>query len=393
MSGSASSPVTGAVPLDAPGLRSRRSLSERLLGPDPRQRAALQRCLMASFVCLIWMGVEVDAWHRGLMSTQALRGLLAFNSVGLLGFWVALRSGWSMRLQDYSLSEAQMVFAALSMAGAYALVPHARAAALQAMCLVLVFGMFRLSPRQIRRIGLASAGILLGAGYALYLTRGERFSFTADFLPAALTCLVMAVMSSVLGQFSRMRERLAEQKQKLRATLQQVEELAIRDGLTGLFNRRHTQALAEQECLRHARSGSPLTFALLDLDHFKQVNDTHGHGVGDEVLAAAAQVLREQLRRTDVIGRWGGEEFLLMLPDTSAADALPVLERARLALAETAVSPQQPALRITFSAGLAQNGSGGAPGPMLEAADKALYAAKAAGRNRCCIHGQERAAG
>jgi diguanylate cyclase (GGDEF)-like protein len=358
-------------------------LTVLLLGPDPRQRAALKRCLLASFVCLVWLGVEIDAYHRGRMSVTALQNLLLFNGLGLLGFWMALRSGWSLRFEDYALSQPQMVFASLSMAAAYAMVPYTRAAALQVMCLTLVFGMFRLSPREIRRMGLVSAAILLGAVLALH--HGGKVSVHDDLLPALATCCVLAGMSVVLGRFSRMREQLNEQKQVLRQTLREVEELAIRDSLTGLFNRRHMQELLAQESLRHARSGTPLTIALVDLDHFKQVNDVHGHSVGDAVLCNAAKVLQDQVRRTDVVGRWGGEEFLMILPDTPVQNALPVLERARAALQATVVSQTAAELRITLSAGLAQRQCDGSVSVMLDAADKALYAAKASGRNRCLV--------
>ena len=359
-----------------------RGLAALILGADPRQRAALQRCLLASFVCVIWLGVEFDAYHRGRMSAQAMHNLLLFNGAGLLGFWVALRSGWTLRFRDYALSQPQMVFAVLSMAGAYAMVPYTRAAALQVMCLVLVFGMFRLSPREIRRMGLVSALILLATVLALQLS--GRVTVHDDLLSALITCCVLVGMSVVLARFSQLREQLAEQKQALRQTLREVEELALRDSLTGLFNRRHMQALVDREWLRHGRSGTPLTVALIDLDHFKQVNDLHGHGVGDEVLAAAARVLQEQVRRTDVVGRWGGEEFLLILPDTPLENALPVLDRARVALASAVVSQALPGLRVTFSAGVACRQGDTVLSTMLDAADKALYAAKAAGRNCCC---------
>lgn len=362
-------------------------LAAFVFGSDPRQRAALQRCLLASFVCLIWVGVEIDAHHRGSLSSGALHNLMLFNGVGMLGFWIALRSGWSLRFKDYALSQAQMVFAALSMTGAYAMVPYTRAAALQVMCLTLVFGMFRLSPREIRRMGLVSAAILLEAVLALQLH--GRVSVHDDLLPALITCCVLVGMSVVLGRFSRLREQLAEQKQTLRQTLREVEELAIRDSLTGLFNRRHTQELVDREWMRHARSGMPMTIALIDLDHFKCVNDTHGHGVGDEVLASSARVLLEQVRQTDVIGRWGGEEFLLILPDTPLESALPVLERARLALGATVLAKATGDLDlcVTLSAGLAEKRTEGSVSLLLDKADKALYAAKAAGRNRCCAQG------
>ncbi len=378
--------VTHSTDVRAPGSPPPAGVNTWLWGSDPKLHAPLQRTLLATFICVIWMAVEVDAHHRGLLSGQGMRGLLAFNLVGLIGFLSALRSGWSKRFKDFSLTQSQMTFAALSMSGAYALMPHTRAAALQVMCLTLVFGMFRLSPRQTLRMGWITSAVLLGAVGVLGMVQSEQFSWREDLLPAALACLIMQGISVVLSHLSRMREQLSSQRHALRDTLLQVEELAMRDSLTGLLNRRHMQQLVEQECQRHARSGMPLAMVLVDLDHFKQVNDTHGHHVGDEVLAAAARTMLAQLRGTDLIGRWGGEEFLLMLPDTSAESALQVVERVRVALGQAQVSQSAPDLRVTFSAGIAEARGKAMPHKTLEQSDRALYEAKAAGRNCCRIH-------
>jgi diguanylate cyclase (GGDEF)-like protein len=360
------------------------TLADWLLGRDSTLRSAMQFTLMATFICLLWQGLEIDAWRRGIISGTALAALLIFHGTGLIGFNTALRSGWSRRCADLGLTQAQMTFGALSMAAAYATLPHMRAAALQTMCMTLVFGMFRLSPRQVVQIGAVSAAVLLTAVGLLALWPGRSFSVRADLLPALVACVVMLMMTLVLRHFSQLRVALSEQRQALRETLTQVEQLATRDALTGLLNRRHMQQLVEQECLRHARSGTPLTVVLIDLDHFKRVNDTHGHAVGDEVLVSAARVLVEQLRGTDLIGRWGGEEFLLLLPDTPAVCAVSVIDRVRAALRQQAVSTAVPPLRVTFSAGVTQHAGGMAPRVVLERADRALYAAKAAGRDRCC---------
>ena len=355
-----------------------------LLGADPAVRNAMVFTLLASLICLLWMGVEVDAYRRGFVTGAVLAGVLGFNALGLVFFNTALRSGWSRRFVDVGLTQWQIGFAAASLSLAYVVVPYTRGAAMQAMCISLVFGMFRLTPRQILLTGAASSVMLLAAVALIGVHPGRGFSVRADLLPALVVCLVMLMVSLVLSHFCRLRVVLAEQRRALRDTLQQVEQLATRDSLTGLVNRRRMQQLVEQECLRHQRSGTPLTVALLDLDHFKRVNDTHGHGVGDEVLTSTARVLVERLRGTDLIGRWGGEEFLLLLPDTSAQHAEPVLQRVREALREYPVSSAVPALRVTFSAGLVEHDGAATPHGMLEQADRALYAAKAAGRDRCC---------
>jgi diguanylate cyclase (GGDEF)-like protein len=126
--------------------------------------------------------------------------------------------------------------------------------------------------------------------------------------------------------------------------------------------------------------------ALLDLDHFKQVNDQHGHRVGDEVLVRFAMVAREVLRQTDLIGRWGGEEFMVLLPDTDPAQlGLIGLDRLRERLARTQVSGAAADLRVRFSAGIACAVTGETTEQLMARADQALYQAKAAGRDRCQI--------
>jgi diguanylate cyclase (GGDEF)-like protein len=133
---------------------------------------------------------------------------------------------------------------------------------------------------------------------------------------------------------------------------------------------------------RAERSGHPWSICMIDLDLFKQVNDHHGHNVGDEVLASVAQVIREGLRDSDQVARWGGEEFLILFPSTDAAEAKIVLERIRLALRSTGVSRSLPELKVTFSAGVAACQSGDSLPVSIDRADRALYLAKASGRNR-----------
>lgn len=163
----------------------------------------------------------------------------------------------------------------------------------------------------------------------------------------------------------------------------QLRRLAMSDPLTGLPNRRHILAMAGRTARGLRASQEPFSVIALDLDHFKHVNDTYGHLVGDRVLAAAAATLGEAMREGDHIGRSGGEEFLVVLPGASLADAQAIAERLRTALEQLDLSPVQPGLRITTSAGVAQWREGDiAPARLIRRADAALYRAKAAGRNR-----------
>ena len=160
-----------------------------------------------------------------------------------------------------------------------------------------------------------------------------------------------------------------------------VERQALVDGLTGLANRRAASDALHAEAARAERLETPLSVVLADLDEFKEVNDAHGHAVGDEVLRVVAEVLRETLRESDVAGRWGGEEFLLLLPGADEEGAAQLAERVRVALAARSI-PSVPGLRVTASFGVAEYAGETNPEQLLEAADGALYRAKRAGKDR-----------
>jgi diguanylate cyclase (GGDEF)-like protein len=159
----------------------------------------------------------------------------------------------------------------------------------------------------------------------------------------------------------------------------------LRDSLTGLYNHTTLKDRLEGEVSRAHRQRAPLCCAMLDLDHFKSVNDTHGHAVGDRVIVSLARLLRRRLRKNDVVGRYGGEEFAVLLPDTALADAQVVLDGLR----ETFGAIQQTGVHgpftTSFSCGLAQLLPGEAADALNDAADHALYLAKAAGRNRVVV--------
>lgn len=159
----------------------------------------------------------------------------------------------------------------------------------------------------------------------------------------------------------------------------ELERLMLTDPLTGIGNRRLLTRRIEEEVFRADRYGRALTAAFFDLDHFKQVNDTYGHEVGDIVLIRVALTLAACIRQTDHIGRFGGEEFVVLLAETAIDDALILVERMREAVTQLEI-PELPQ-RITISAGLAQWQSGESPEALLQRSDRALYRAKAEGRN------------
>ena len=173
---------------------------------------------------------------------------------------------------------------------------------------------------------------------------------------------------------------------------EQAEKLATTDGLTGLLNRRSLDAELAARFAEAKRYGRSLSFVLLDVDHFKKVNDVHGHPAGDAVLRGVAAVVAAQARDTDRAARYGGEEMALLLPETDPKGARAIAERLRAAIANSAHPTESGSLQVTVSLGVSSiSAAGSAEGrgagietaeQLLEAADKALYRAKQGGRNR-----------
>lgn len=156
----------------------------------------------------------------------------------------------------------------------------------------------------------------------------------------------------------------------------------VRDSLTGLYNHTHILQLLEDCSFRSRREGKPLSFAMLDIDHFKRVNDSHGHPMGDRVIKSLALFLKQRLRKTDFIGRYGGEEFAIVMPDTDIEAAYNVLDEIRQRFAEIHYPAQPQDLWCTFSAGVVELNDVSDGLMMASLADEALYRAKHAGRNR-----------
>ena len=190
-----------------------------------------------------------------------------------------------------------------------------------------------------------------------------------------------------LGEFSHsfnwMVEQLEAYRQRILGQNRELERLAITDPLTGVYNRRYFMDFATKEFLRSQRYSHVFCVIQMDLDHFKKINDTHGHAVGDEVLKAFTANCLEILRESDVLGRIGGEEFSIILPETDLAGALIVAERFRQTIAELKVYVEEQIVHFTVSIGvtnLRQNDTG--IEAVLRRADEALYLAKNGGRNK-----------
>ena len=189
---------------------------------------------------------------------------------------------------------------------------------------------------------------------------------------------LLLLLTDTVQTYSRKYQMFIQDKELLRLN-EKLQALSRIDELTGIYNRRKLKEVLESFTGLAAATHTPFCAAILDLDHFKRVNDEHGHAAGDEVLFGFANVIRFTLRSTDVFGRWGGEEFMILIPNCARADALALLENARAAIERH----EFPFVgQMTFSAGISEYREGTDAAGLIEQADAAMYAAKRFGRNR-----------
>ena len=366
-----------------------RSLRQRaldaLLTSDPTQRLRLAQASLAMVLMVFSIGILVYAARVSGSSPLPVVLWASLSIGGLAGFFVAIRSGWSRRFADPSLTLPQMVFAIGSGAIGYALAGPLRGATFPVLMVILMFGMFQLRPRTVARVCLYAAALFGAVMLWMSLRRPHVYEPAVEFGHFLMLAAMLPAVALLAGRLTRLRERSRRQRLELAQALARIQELATRDELTGLINRRHMVELLEQERQRCVRSGHSFCVALLDIDHFKQINDRFGHAAGDAVLRRFAREALGAIRIADVFARWGGEEFVLMLSDARLPMARGGVERVRQRIEALAMLPEDPALRVTVSAGLTEHIAGETVADALARADRALYDAKAQGRNRTVV--------
>ena len=360
-------------------------LIDVLLTNDPVQRVRLAQAGLA----LGLMAAGVASMHYfaavGVAPAQPVLLWSVVTLGGMVVFFVLIRSGVSRRWAEPSLTVPQMLFALTSGAVAYTLLGPGRGAVFPVVMVVLMFGMFVVSPRQMRWLSVYAV-LLFGSAMAfMTMTQPRQYPLVIEVGHFLLVATMLPAVSLLAGRLSRIRHRARQQRAELAQALARLRETVTRDELTGLINKRHMATLMQQEHQRCIRSGQSFCLALLDIDRFKPVNEAHGYAVGDAVLAAIAQEAQRQVRVSDVLARWGGEEFLQMMSDTHATLARGGLERLQQRLAALRILHGTAAVGVTLSAGLAEHIAGEPLERTLERAVAALAEAKALGTGRVVI--------
>jgi len=335
-----------------------RMLIAHLFLAHPQAQGARQRRWFA----LEWLGsVSLAAlWVSSisLLGTGQVDGLFIMRLIFIVALAAFLLSALGMALQLYASVMAVIV------AGTLAL-------------------LHRDYPAFVDELRVVDAAFVAYAVMLLVRSRGEHHR-TREWVRARLAQrLLLDQLNQTIQQELLMHETLRIKSRELEHSNQRLSELAIRDGLTGAFRRGHIESELQRQVKAWERHANDFSVLLLDIDHFKRVNDQHGHAVGDEVLRRLAAAAQETLRGSDLFGRWGGEEFIALLPDTPLSQALEAADRLRLAIRAMDLRNEtgQP-FQITVSIGVAQLAPGETAELLAQRADKALYAAKHAGRDR-----------
>ena len=377
--GTAASSLLNPVAGELKGGGSR--LSAERLSRRARQRRQIQAMIS---VCYVLDALVLLLYASAGTIPTALALAYALCGLALVAPYVALSEfGFHERFKDHYLVAPQSATNMVNLLAFTYFAPEVGVLFLCNLFVVFGFGALRTSARQtaviwtVMVIGLA--GLFLWTDKPIAMPHGNYLERLATMLVFALTigrCMFLGIFSS------SMQQSLYQNGLKLKEAYKRIEELAELDELTGAFNRRSIMRMLGEEIARAGRTGLPCSVALIDLDWFKRINDAYGHPTGDEVLRTFAITMFANIRSLDRFGRYGGEEFLLILPDLSEDGATRALERLRVIIAELDWSAFSPGMKVTISAGVATLRPNESPDTLLARADNVLYAAKARGRNR-----------
>jgi diguanylate cyclase (GGDEF)-like protein len=359
-------------------------LTTKVLVRRARQRRQIQGSIGISYV--VDAAILLVYAHAG--TTPAIIGP-AFAACGLIsvtGYILLSESGFTERFKDHYFVVPQSIISMIIMLAFIYIAPEVGVMFLCTLFVVFAFSSLRSTPWQTgvvwtaMALGLAGLFLLTDKPISLpHETYLERFATMTVFILTIGRCMFIGIFSSA------MRESLYKSGLALKEANRRIEELAELDDLTGSLNRRCIMRFLDDEIARAHRTNVPCSIALLDLDWFKRINDTYGHPTGDEVLRTFAITVFANIRGVDRFGRYGGEEFLLVLPDTPHEVAVRLLERLRSIIAGLDWSAFSPGMRVTVSAGIATLKASETADTILARADGALYTAKAQGRNRTAI--------
>ena len=357
---------------------------------DPRQIERMRMFRMAFASYVLWVALAAVGLWTGQLSLPANVIWLTSLGMGLsnLYFYLMLKSGLNRRLRDPSMTMSQIVIAMGWILVLMMSTEQHRGLMIVVYIVAMMFGIFKLSRQEFLKLSALALGGYLAVVLVHRLIHPELFDPSAELLRVLVLGASLLWFSLFGSHVADLRRKIHERNAALHKAVEKAEDLAIRDHLTQSFNRRYIMESLALEKARADRTQETFSVCILDLDHFKSINDQHGHLIGDRVLKDFAHLAKRELRSMDIIGidpgnhrfgRYGGEEFICVLPGTDLTGARRSAERLR---AMTEAEPLEDGLRLTVSAGVAQYHPGESIEDTLKRADHALYEAKKLGRNR-----------
>jgi len=358
-----------------------RNLNQLLLGSDPKLRRMLRYWGATGLFYLVGIAVLLQQVDGGTPRAHWANLVVWFCAIGVLSFFVLVRFSVQFRIAPWQLAVAQGVFAIACEIGAYAVTGPIRGASLVILQVVIVFCIFSLRPRATMALCAATIGMLGATMHAMVSYDPVAYPANIEWQHFALSAASLVAVTVLTGEMSKLRAHLKRQKEELVAAVGTIRTLATIDELTSLANRRYMNEVLHAEERRQGCTGQRICIALLDIDFFKRINDSYGHDGGDAVLRTFAAAARTDLRAGDVLARWGGEEFLLMLPDTDLREAKKILARMAERVGAIRVTDLDVELRVTFSGGVVERRDCEPFADTITRADKAMYEAKMGGRD------------
>jgi diguanylate cyclase (GGDEF)-like protein len=356
---------------------------------NKQQTLRIQRLLFANITYCFSLLLAFGCQYFGFIEPNIVQSyLILFSSVNFI-FYIIIRSNLNLKLHDPSLTLVQMITAIFFGLFLMFYTNEARSIFSIMSISLVIYGMFKFKTRDFI---IVSSIILLGYATLIYYFsqyQPQHINIPTEILQWLAMTVTLLQFSFLGGYIGNLREKikqnnidLAQRNIELEVALQRNVELAIRDELTGVYNRRYLMQMINLEQQRCNRNNQTFYFCLLDIDFFKKVNDTYGHLAGDLVLQKIANTIQDSMRNTDYFGRYGGEEFAMVLTSTNREGALLVAERIKDKIQLLSFPTIHNDLVVTISTGVSEYQLREDTSLTFQRADIALYNAKENGRNR-----------
>ncbi len=356
------------------------SISEAssLAREELKQRLRLRRFSQAAIFSILYLLMLVIFYSQNKIDRATLIEACTIVVSTIVTFFLIFKSGINLRFPDPSLTVFQILSSALTMVFVVYRAPDTRLAFTPFFFVALMFGMLRCSGTKLTVLSLVSLAAFAIAIWRRYSGNNDDEMLHLDMLQCFVIAITFPWVVYIGGRVKQLQRDLVNVNTKL----EDIQEKSRYDDLTGVYNRRALLIALESSKQRAIATGEPLSICIIDLDHFKRYNDEFDHLTGDRVLQEFVQAVRDGLRSTDIFGRYGGEEFVQIMPHTGLAGAILDAERLRNRISSLDLPFARSTGPLTMSVGVAQYSPGETIVQTFARADGALYKAKQLGRNR-----------